>query len=496
MFFRLRFCYLLLNNHAKSVIADSQEYNNHCGSTKVIKLEDYFLILVSTKNIEVAYMRLLDIISKKRDGFILSELEINFLIQAYTNDEIPDYQMAAWLMAVFLRGMTMEETAALTMAMASSGNMVDLSTVPGVKVDKHSTGGVADTTTLILAPMVAAAGVPVSKMSGRGLGFTGGTIDKLESIPGFRTDLSQDEFIRSLKKHNIAVIGQSADIAPADGKMYALRDVTATIESIPLIASSIMSKKIAAGADKILLDVKVGNGAFMKKMEDAIKLAETMVHIGQLVGRETRAVLSSMDEPLGQAVGNSLEVEEAIDILDGRGEPALRHVCLILGANMLTMAGIANDVTAGYKQLSDLIENKMALKKFAEFVAAQGGNGDIVNNPKLLPQAKTKVTIVSKEQGFVQAIDAGKIGYAAMRLGAGREYKKQRIDLAVGLILHCRIGDFFEKNQPLATICVNDQMHIQQVKTLITDAVQLGANNVSKTKLILGIVDKNGFNAM
>lgn len=438
-------------------------------------------------------MRILDIITKKRDGFALNELEINFLIHSYTHDEIPDYQMAAWLMAVYLRGMTMEETAALTMAMARSGNMVDLSAVPGIKVDKHSTGGVADTTTLILAPMVAAAGIPVAKMSGRGLGFTGGTIDKLESIAGFNTTLSQNEFIRVLKKHNIAIIGQSADIATADGKMYALRDVTATIESIPLIASSIMSKKIAAGADKILLDVKVGNGAFMKKMGDAVKLAETMVHIGQLVGRETRAVLSSMDEPLGQAIGNSLEVEEAIDVLDGRGEPALRHVCLILGAHMLNMAGITSDMTTGYDMLGKLIDSKMALDKFVEFIIAQGGNGDIVNNRNLLPQARTKITVVSAEQGFVQKIDAAQIGYAAMRLGAGREYKTQSIDLATGLILQCRIGDFIERNQPLAAIHVNDGAHLEQVSALISSAIKIGPDHMPKTELILGVVDKNGF---
>jgi len=441
-------------------------------------------------------MRILDIISKKRDGFALNQLEINFLIHAYTQDEIPDYQMGAWLMAVFLRGMTMEETAALTMAMAQSGNMVDLSTVAGIKVDKHSTGGVADTTTLILAPLVAAAGVPVAKMSGRGLGFTGGTIDKLESIPGFKTTLPANEFIRVLTKHNVAIVGQSMDIAPADGKMYALRDVTATIESIPLIASSIMSKKIAAGADKILLDVKVGNGAFMKNIDDAVKLAETMVHIGQLVGRETRAVLTSMDEPLGQAVGNSLEVEEAIDILDGRGEPALRHVCLVLGSHMLHMAGIVPDVTAGYEKLSKILENKGALHKFSEFVIAQGGNGDIIHNRKLLPQAIKQFTVGSDEQGFVQKIDAGQIGYAAMRLGAGREYKTQVIDLAVGLMLKCRVGDFIEKNQALATIYVNDETHLEQVKTLIISAIKIGSDNALKNKPILGIVDKHGFSAM
>ena len=439
-------------------------------------------------------MRILDIITKKRDGHILNESEIKFLIHSYTHDEMPDYQMAAWLMAVFLQGMTMEETAALTMAMAMSGIIVDLSAVPGIKVDKHSTGGVADTTTLILAPMVAAAGIPVAKMSGRGLGFTGGTIDKLESISGLKTTLSQSEFIRILKKHKISIIGQSADLAPADGKMYALRDVTATVESIPLIASSIMSKKIAAGADKILLDVKVGNGAFMKKIEDAIKLAETMVHIGQLVGRETRAILSSMEAPLGQAVGNSLEIEEAIDVLDGRGEPALRHVCLVLGAHMLDMAGIVPNVTAGYEKLTELIDNKMALHKFTEFVIAQGGNGDIITNRSLLPQAKSKVTVVSAEQGFVQKIDASQIGYAAMRLGAGREYKTQTIDLATGLLLQCRIGDFIEKNQPLATMHVNNEIHLEQVRALIMSAIKIGTNPIPKTELILGVVDKNGFN--
>ena len=441
-------------------------------------------------------MRILDIIAKKRDGLPLNEQEINFMIQGYTQDEVPDYQMAAWLMAIFLKGMTMEETAALTMAMAKSGKMVDLSAVPGIKVDKHSTGGVADTTTLILAPMVAAAGVPVAKMSGRGLGFTGGTIDKLESIPGFRTTLPETEFIQMLQKHQLAVIGQSADIAPADGKMYALRDVTATIESIPLIASSIMSKKIAAGADKILLDVKVGNGAFMKNIEDAITLAETMVHIGQLVGRETRAVLSSMEEPLGQAIGNSLEVEEAIDILDGRGEPALRHVCLVLGAHMLTMAGMAADVKTGYEILGKTIDNKTALHKFTEFITAQGGDRDILVKRSLFPQAATKITVVSAKDGYVQKINAGQIGYAAMRIGAGREYKGQKIDLATGFMLQCRIGDFVAKDQPLAIIYANDVAHLTQVKELVTNAIEIGATTVPKTKLILGIVDENGFQPM
>ncbi|MDF2634473.1 MAG: pyrimidine-nucleoside phosphorylase [Pelosinus sp.] len=440
-------------------------------------------------------MRILDVITKKRDGFMHTDLEIHHFIEAYTKDEIPDYQMAAWLMAIFLKGMSIEETAALTMAMAKSGNMIDLSAIPGVKVDKHSTGGVADTTTLVLAPLVAAAGVPVAKMSGRGLGFTGGTIDKLEAIAGFKTTLSQDEFIRILQKHNVAIIGQSADIAPADGKIYALRDVTATIESIPLIASSIMSKKIAAGADKILLDVKVGNGAFMKNVKDAITLAETMVHIGQLVGRETRAVLSSMDEPLGQAIGNSLEVEEAIAILDGRGEKSLRHVCLVLGAQMLNMAGIESDVNVGYKILCELITNKTALNKFKEFIAAQGGNVDIVGNGKKLPQAKIKTRVVCTDEGFIQKIDAGQLGYCAMRLGAGREYKGQKIDLSAGIMLEQRVGDFVKKGQLLCTIHGNDETRIKEVQELLANAITIGNDYIPKTKLILGIIDQRGFQA-
>ncbi|SFL81016.1 pyrimidine-nucleoside phosphorylase [Pelosinus propionicus] len=438
-------------------------------------------------------MRVLDVITKKRDGLVLTDLEIKYLIHAYTNNEIPDYQMAAWLMAIFFKGMTMEETASLTMAMAMSGTMIDLSAVSGIKVDKHSTGGVADTTTLVLAPLVAAAGVPVAKMSGRGLGFTGGTIDKLDAIAGFKSALKPDEFIHNLQNHNVAIIGQSADIAPADGKIYALRDVTATIESIPLIASSIMSKKIAAGADKILLDVKVGNGAFMKSMKDAVRLAETMVHIGQLVGRETRAVLSSMEEPLGQAIGNSLEVEEAIAILDGRGEQALRHVCLFLGAQMLNMAGIESDVKIGYETLNGLIKNKAALHKFKEFVIAQGGDADVICNPKALPQAKIETKVICSEEGYIQKIDAAKLGYCAMRLGAGREYKGQEIDLSAGILLGKRIGDRIEKGQIICTIYANNEAKIKEVHSLLLDAIKINNKPVPKTNLILGVVDHDGF---
>ncbi|HEY3426914.1 MAG TPA: pyrimidine-nucleoside phosphorylase [Negativicutes bacterium] len=438
-------------------------------------------------------MRMIDIITKKRDGLALNDLEINALVSAYTRDELPDYQMAAWLMAVFLQGMTNQETAALTMAMAKSGNMINLSAVPGIKVDKHSTGGVADTTTLVLAPLVAAAGVPVAKMSGRGLGFTGGTIDKLEAIPGFRTTLSQTEFIGNLQKYNLAITGQSIDIAPADGKMYALRDVTATIESIPLIASSIMSKKIAAGADKILLDVKVGSGAFMKNLGDAVKLAEAMVQIGELVGRETRAILTNMDEPLGQAVGNSLEVQEAIAVLKGQGIPALRHVCLTLGANMLVMADKAPSTLAGYEMLSALLVDNTALEKFREFIAAQGGNAEIIDRSDLLPKARIQTTITSAAAGFIQKIDAAQIGYSAMLLGAGREYKNQPIELAAGIMLKCKIGDFVTRDQPLASIYTNDSNKIEQVTNLLIDAITVGDNRPAPTELILGLVDKKGF---
>jgi pyrimidine-nucleoside phosphorylase len=440
-------------------------------------------------------MRIVDIILDKRDGRELTDAEIDELIGLYTADGIPDYQMAAFLMAVFFRGMTAAETAALTLAMAKSGATVDLGAVPGVKVDKHSTGGVADTTTLVLAPLVAAAGVPVAKMSGRGLGFSGGTIDKLEAIPGFRTALSGEEFLANLGRIGVAITGQTPDIAPADGKLYALRDVTGTIESIPLIASSIMSKKIAAGADKILLDVKTGSGAFMKTPEQAFRLAETMVGIGTLVGRETMAVISTMHEPLGLAVGNSLEVAEAIDILAGTGgAPELREVCLTLGAHMLVMAGKAADFAAGYGELAALLDNKAALAKFAALAAAQGGNPDIITNRALLPLAASRHTVACPEDGIVQSIDAARIGYAAMILGAGREYKGQQIDLGAGLVMHCRIGDTLAKGQPLATLYTADPAKLPAAEAVVAAAVAIGPGKAARPKLILGTVTAAGIN--
>lgn len=441
-------------------------------------------------------MRAIDIIAKKRDKQQLSSEEIAFLIHDFTAGAIPDYQMAAFLMAVFLNGMTYEETASMTLAMASSGQMVDLSEIPGTKVDKHSTGGVADTTTLILAPLVAAAGVPVAKMSGRGLGFTGGTIDKLESIPGFRTTLTHTEFVNHVKIHKLALTGQSENVAPADGKIYALRDVTATVESIPLIASSIMSKKIAAGADKILLDVKVGSGAFMKDLSSAVMLAETMVKIGEIVGRETKAVLTSMDEPLGFAIGNSLEVQEAVSVLAGRDKGDLREVCLILGSHMLKLAGLSDDYMAGYGMLSELLDSGAALQKFSEFVNAQDGNPAFINRPELMPQASCCKEITSESSGFIQKIDVAQLGYIATILGAGREYKGQQIDLAAGIIMKCRIGDFIAANQSIATVYTNDRLKIENAHEMLKKAISIGSSKIIKPKLILGTVDKSGFTKM
>ena len=439
-------------------------------------------------------MRTTDLIAKKRDGLEdLTSDEIRWLIQSYMKDEIPDYQIAALLMAIFFRSMSPAETSALTLAMAQSGRMMDLSAVPGIKVDKHSTGGVADTTTLILAPLVAAAGVPVAKMSGRGLGFTGGTIDKLEAIPGFQTILSEEIFINNLMRYGMAITGQSTDIAPADGKLYALRDVTATIESIPLIASSIMSKKIAAGADKILLDVKVGTGAFMKDLDQAIALATAMVQIGQLVGKETVAVISNMNEPLGQAVGNSLEIAEAIDILSGQGSAQLLEVCLVLGAHMLVLAGKTSTVAHGKEVLTKLIHTGEALAKFGDFITAQGGDKQIITDRSRLPQASRKHSIISPTTGYIQQINAAAIGNSAMLLGAGRAKKGEPIDLAVGLVLHGRVGDFVKQGDPLATLYTNDQHNINSVCAKVTTAIRVGDSLVTPQPLVLGTVDYHGY---
>lgn len=412
-------------------------------------------------------MRMVDIIEKKRDGLILTQEEIRFVIDGYIKDEIPDYQMSAWLMAVFFRGMAPEETAELTLAMAESGDQIDLSKIDGVKVDKHSTGGVGDTTTLILAPLVAAVGVPVAKMSGRGLGHTGGTIDKLEAVSGFHVEVSEQQFIDLVNENKVAVVGQSGNLAPADKKIYGLRDVTATVNSIPLIASSIMSKKIAAGADAVVLDVKVGSGAFMKEMEDAQALASTMVEIGEQVGRKTAAVISDMNQPLGYAVGNALEVKEAIDTLKGKGPADLHELCLVLGSKMVVLAGKAESEHEARAMLEEVIENGKALEVFKTFLSAQGGDASVVDHPEKLPVAEYKIPVVSEAAGFVEGITADKIGTAAMLLGAGRATKDSVIDLSVGIVLHKKIGDEVKKGEPLATIHSNNESVSESAKKIL-----------------------------
>jgi len=434
-------------------------------------------------------MRAYDIIHKKRDGKKLTDQEIDFLIKGYTKGEIPDYQMSAWAMAVFFQGMDKEETAKLTKAMAQSGDNIDLSSITGIKVDKHSTGGVGDTTTLVLAPLVAACGAPVAKMSGRGLGHTGGTIDKLESIAGFSTSLSMDKFIDSVNQNKVAIAGQTGNLAPADKKLYALRDVTATVDSIPLIASSIMSKKIASGADAIVLDVKTGNGAFMKSYEGAVELAQTMVEIGQEVGRNTIAVVSDMDQPLGWAVGNALEVKEAIDTLKGEGPYDLTELCLTLGTQMLLLAEVANNSEEAREMLERAISDGSGLAKLKELIAKQGGNPEVVDNPDLLPQAKYSVEVTAPRDGYVQRIEAEEVGISAMILGAGRETKESEIDLAVGLTLAKKVGDELAKGDAIATLYYNDETKVEEAKEILLKAYQIGDTKLELNPLIYEIID-------
>ncbi|MBC1480754.1 pyrimidine-nucleoside phosphorylase [Listeria seeligeri] len=425
-------------------------------------------------------MRMVDIISKKRDGKALSTEEIQFFIDGYTNGEIPDYQASALAMAIFFQDMNDEERADLTMAMVGSGDTIDLSAIEGIKVDKHSTGGVGDTTTLVLAPLVAAVGVPVAKMSGRGLGHTGGTIDKLESIEGFHIELDKKDFINLVNRDKVAVIGQSGNLTPADKKMYALRDVTGTVNSIPLIASSIMSKKIAAGADAIVLDVKTGAGAFMKTDEDAENLAHAMVRIGNNVGRNTMAVISDMSQPLGEAIGNALEVKEAIDTLKGEGPKDLTELVLVLGSQMVVLAKQAKTLEEARAKLIEVIENGAALEKFKTFLANQGGDASIVDHPEKLPQAKFQIEVPAKTSGFVGKIIADEIGIAAMILGAGRATKEDEINLAVGLMLRKKVGDPVKAGESLVTIFA-DQENVENVKAKIYENIEIADHATAPT---------------
>ncbi|MBC2250054.1 pyrimidine-nucleoside phosphorylase [Listeria sp. FSL L7-0123] len=431
-------------------------------------------------------MRMVDIISKKRDGKALSTEEIQFFIDGYTNGEIPDYQASALAMAIFFQDMNDQERADLTMAMVGSGDTIDLSAIEGIKVDKHSTGGVGDTTTLVLAPLVAAVGVPVAKMSGRGLGHTGGTIDKLESIEGFHIELDKKDFINLVNRDKVAVIGQSGNLTPADKKMYALRDVTGTVNSIPLIASSIMSKKIAAGADAIVLDVKTGAGAFMKTDEDAENLANAMVRIGNNVGRNTMAVISDMSQPLGEAIGNALEVKEAIDTLKGQGPEDLTELVLVLGSQMVVLAKQAETLEEARAKLIEVIENGAALEKFKTFLSNQGGDASIVDHPEKLPQAKYQIEVPAKQSGFVSQIVADEIGIAAMILGAGRATKEDEINLAVGLMLRKKVGDAVQEGESLVTIFA-DQKNVENVKAKIYENIQI-ADQATAPKLVHKII--------
>ncbi|WP_242268204.1 pyrimidine-nucleoside phosphorylase [Bacillus cereus group sp. BfR-BA-01408] len=423
-------------------------------------------------------MRMVDIIAKKRDGKELTTEEIKFFINGYTNGSIPDYQVSALAMAIFFKDMTDRERADLTMAMVESGETIDLSAIEGIKVDKHSTGGVGDTTTLVLGPLVAALDVPVAKMSGRGLGHTGGTIDKLEAVEGFHVEITKEQFIDIVNRDKVAVIGQTGNLTPADKKIYALRDVTGTVNSIPLIASSIMSKKIAAGADAIVLDVKTGAGAFMKTEEDAKELAHAMVRIGNNVGRQTMAVISDMSQPLGFAIGNALEVKEAIDTLKGEGPEDLTELVLVLGSQMVVLAKKANTLEEAREMLIEVMKNGKATEKFKEFLSNQGGDSSIVDNPEKMPQAKYVIDVPAKTSGVISNIVADEIGIAAMLLGAGRATKEDEIDLAVGLMLRKKVGDAVKEGEPFVTIYANRE-NVEDVKAKIYENISIAETAVA-----------------
>ena len=433
-------------------------------------------------------MRMVDLIAKKRDGQSLSKEEIEWIVTGYTNGEIPDYQMSALTMAIFYQDMTDQEITDLTLAMANSGDVVNLENIEGIKVDKHSTGGVGDTTTLVLAPLVASVGVPVAKMSGRGLGYTGGTLDKLEAIPGFQIELSEEKFVELVNESKVAVIGQSGNLAPADKKLYALRDVTATVDSIPLIASSIMSKKIAAGADAIVLDVTTGDGAFMKNLEDAKRLASTMVQIGKLANRQTMAVISDMSQPLGEAIGNSLEVVEAIETLQGKGPKDLEEMCYVLGSQMVVLAKKADTLEQAREMLEEALHSGKAFAKFKEMVANQGGDVSVIDHPEKLLTAKYEIELPAKQSGVITKLVANELGIAAMMLGAGRKTKEDTIDFAVGLKLRKKVGEAIQEGESVLTIYANQPAEeIQDVVALLYQNIEIGPSG-QEPPLIHGII--------
>ncbi|OCG78755.1 pyrimidine-nucleoside phosphorylase [Gilliamella sp. Occ4-3] len=431
-------------------------------------------------------MRFVDIIEKKRDGNVLTTDEIQFFITNYTNGTIPDYQVSALLMAIYYQGMTSKECADLTSAMMYSGDTVDLSSIKGIKVDKHSTGGVGDTTTLVLAPLVAALDVPVAKMSGRGLGHTGGTTDKFESIPDFKIELSKQDFINQVNNKGLAVIGQSGNLTPADKKLYSLRDVTGTVNSIPLIASSIMSKKLAAGADAIVLDVKTGDGALMKDMADSEKLAHEMVNIGNQIGRRTMAIISDMSQPLGFAIGNALEVKEAIDTLKGHGPADLTELVLTLGSQMVVLADKAKTLEEARIKLQEVIKNGKAIEKFKTLIEAQGGDSSVVDHPEKLASAPYQITLPALKSGYVSKIIADQIGIAAMQLGAGRATKEDIIDPAVGIVLHKKVGDKVTEGEALLTIHANTDK-LDTIKQKLYDNITI-SDNATEPQLIYKVI--------
>ncbi|MCC0703277.1 pyrimidine-nucleoside phosphorylase [Clostridioides sp. ES-S-0049-02] len=436
-------------------------------------------------------MRMYDIIKKKRDNLELSKEEINYFIENYSKGDIPDYQASALLMSIYLNKMNRQETVYLTEAMMHSGDMIELSDIEGIKVDKHSTGGVGDKTTIALIPLVASCGAPVAKMSGRGLGHTGGTIDKLEAIPGFSTEMDINKFIDSVNKHKIAVCGQSAKVAIADKKIYALRDVTATVDNISLIASSVMSKKLASGADAIVLDVKTGNGAFMKTLEESFELAKAMVDIGVGMNKDTIGIVTDMDEPLGFAVGNSLEVIEAIETLKGNGPKDLVELCEVLGAYMLILAKVACNFNDGIEKIQESIKSGRAIDKLKEFIENQGGNKDIVDDYSLFKESKYKYPIKSDKSGYISKIKAEDIGISAMILGAGRETKDDILDLSAGIILEKKVGDYVKKGEVLAYMHYDDEKKLTLAKDRFVNSYSIVDEEIEKNKLVYGIVTKD-----